>query len=336
MKRSKLVSAGDLRSYAHETSVRFIDVLYENYAKLGADENIEHLHDMRVASRRLRETYSVFAPFYEASRLKKTGLQVKRLTRTLGLSREMDVNFELLQEFSPPAKPLIQVAHEHLLEIAAQDQQKVRRRVMKSLKKMRIKGLRGDFLKGAKVVLNRQAVAEEAGMGDPGMESNKFWEWATDLACGKLKALEEFRELQAVPENDGRLHQLRIRIKKLRYTLEICSPLLQNRFQESIESAKRLQDLLGKIHDYGVLLEHLSRHRDHLEQAARPRLAAGCQSLIQSLSGRKQTFYPQFQPAFQAFLSELTPLLPKDSLLMPEEKSSLPQLASVPDSYADF
>ena len=52
---------------------------------------------------------------------------------------------------------------------------------------------------------------------------------------------------------------MRIAAKRLRYTLEICRPMYPGRLDEPVEAIKRVQTLLGEIHDCDVWLEHLDR-----------------------------------------------------------------------------
>ena len=63
-------------------------------------EDIERVHDMRVASRRLRAALEVFAPCFPAKSLKPTLKQVKALADALGERRDRDVTIAALSGFS--------------------------------------------------------------------------------------------------------------------------------------------------------------------------------------------------------------------------------------------
>ena len=58
----------------------------------------ENVHRMRVASRRLRVGLEFFAVCFEAHELKQAQQQLRRLTRTLGAVRSLDVNLDLLRK----------------------------------------------------------------------------------------------------------------------------------------------------------------------------------------------------------------------------------------------
>jgi CHAD domain-containing protein len=66
-------------------------------------EEIEHLHDMRVATRRLRAALEICAPCFPPTRHRKALKRVKRLADALGERRDRDVEIEFLCEFAAEA-----------------------------------------------------------------------------------------------------------------------------------------------------------------------------------------------------------------------------------------
>jgi len=63
---------------------------------------------------------------------------------------------------------------------------------------------------------------------------------------------------------------MRIAVKRCRYTLEISRPLYGGRLDEAIKAIRRVQTLLGDVHDCDVWLEHL----DGFASAERDRIIA--------------------------------------------------------------
>lgn len=63
---------------------------------------IEHVHDMRVATRRLRAALEVFAPVFPRKRHRKALKRVKELADALGARRDADVEIELLECLADP------------------------------------------------------------------------------------------------------------------------------------------------------------------------------------------------------------------------------------------
>jgi CHAD domain-containing protein len=80
--------------------------------------DIERVHDMRVASRRLRATLEVFAPAFPKSDYKRVLRDVKALADALGSRRDPDVAIERLEsataELTPADAPGIDSLVAHL------------------------------------------------------------------------------------------------------------------------------------------------------------------------------------------------------------------------------
>src|ERR687895_2250640 len=64
--------------------------------------DIERVHDMRVASRRLRAVLEIFAPCFPQSEFKGVLRDVKQLADALGERRDPDVHIDALQAFAKP------------------------------------------------------------------------------------------------------------------------------------------------------------------------------------------------------------------------------------------
>jgi CHAD domain-containing protein len=62
--------------------------------------DIERVHDMRVASRRLRAVLEIFAPCFPKREFKGVLRDVKRLADALGERRDPDVHIDALKTFS--------------------------------------------------------------------------------------------------------------------------------------------------------------------------------------------------------------------------------------------
>jgi hypothetical protein len=79
------------------------------------------------------------------------------------------------------------------------------------------------------------------------------------------------------PRNVEALHDMRIAAKRLRYVLELTSPVFGEAAEQAAKRAKRLQDLLGEIHDCDESVPRVKRHiaRLRLEDAAVVRESAG-------------------------------------------------------------
>jgi CHAD domain-containing protein len=95
-----------------------------------------------------------------------------------------------------------------------------------------------------------------------------------DTRAAELRA---FSPAVLDPRNVDALHDMRIAAKRLRYVLELSTPVFGEPAAEGAKRAKKLQDLLGEIHDCDVTIPRVERHieRLRLEDAATLREAAG-------------------------------------------------------------
>jgi CHAD domain-containing protein len=66
--------------------------------------DVERVHDMRVATRRLRAALEIFAPAFPRKRHRKALKRVKALADALGARRDLDVEIELLENLARPGR----------------------------------------------------------------------------------------------------------------------------------------------------------------------------------------------------------------------------------------
>ena len=60
---------------------------------------------------------------------------------------------------------------------------------------------------------------------------------------------------------------MRIAAKKLRYTMEICSPAYEGQLASFIDAVKRVQSLLGDVHDCDVWVVDIDEFMEHERSA---------------------------------------------------------------------
>lgn len=99
------------------------------------------------------------------------------------------------------------------------------------------------------------------------------------------------------PGRVDELHAMRIAAKRLRYTLEIFAPVLQNGsgklFDTIYRQVKSIQEQIGEIHDADVRVPLLS---DFLaaHAATRPEVRIGLEKLIASQRSQRESLYTDF------------------------------------------
>jgi len=221
--------------------------------KVLADEEPEHLHQMRVATRRLRTALQVFEfaiTLPDAASEKRIGA----LARTLGGLRDMDVQIADLQTTYYPQLD--------------RKEQKYLEQVIQSLKKKR-----------------RQAYNEvEETLRRPRYQDLKtaYETWLTDPQFTAIAALPIRLLLPELlspllselllhpawmvsaadcsPAASYTLHDLRKAFKHVRYQTEFFVPFYGEAFQIWVADIKLLQEKLGKLQDNHVLQELLATH----------------------------------------------------------------------------
>lgn len=201
------------------------------------------VHQARVATRRLREAVPVLATGLKHSKAGKARRKIRRLTRALGGVRELDVTMHLVDELMQGARlprNALEEVRGHV--IAERDR---RREVMLQ----RLEKVDTDKL-GRRL----ESVAETL---DGSMEDA----WRPVLSARIAKRAVRLEEASAhagqmyAPE---RLHDVRIAAKKLRYGLELAADSGVKAAAPLVRRIKRVQDLLGRLHDMQVLQEHIA------------------------------------------------------------------------------
>ena len=101
MAKARPVELDGEMTFAHAASVTVTTRSHELFAcadRVLDTEDIERVHDMRVASRRLRAALEVFAPCFDGDEHKDLLREVKRLADALGERRDPDVQIDGLQK----------------------------------------------------------------------------------------------------------------------------------------------------------------------------------------------------------------------------------------------
>jgi len=204
--------------------------------------DVTSVHQARVATRRLREALPLVV---RGAALRKRTRTVRRLTRSLGPVRELDVALLTLDEFSSTGE----VPRAGVLSI----QQVIRqeRTRMQAAMRRAIDRTRFDKLSAKLVAAARKRDQEGA---SPRTVDPKQLADARARAARRAERLRTTIESAAAIYLPERLHEVRIATKKLRYAMEIVRDLSRSRATVQIATLKRAQDLLGRIHDLEVLI----------------------------------------------------------------------------------
>ena len=121
--------------------VRAAEVFAQAEGVLDLDD-VEPLHDMRVATRRLRAALEICAPCFPPKRHRQALRRVKRLADALGERRDRDVEIEFLREFAAAAPAADREALAARIEALRAEQREANEALAPRLKPKRLRKLR--------------------------------------------------------------------------------------------------------------------------------------------------------------------------------------------------
>ena len=192
----------------------------------------EAIHDLRVASRRIRITLALFAPFIRDRFLKQLTRKLRRFTRELGRLRNID---EAIAYFAP--------YKDDLSELGAK---------LTSCRKRELKAVL-QYLKQFPTSLVDQLcrlIVED--LSDNSQQNHldaTLPAYLSKLAVARFKPLHKLMLPAADPDDADTRHELRIAIKKWRYLLESMNQIFGHNYKEALDLLKEYQSILGRLND---------------------------------------------------------------------------------------
>jgi len=270
---AKVVGAQLLRLREHDPGTR-------------TGEDPEALHDMRVASRRLRAAVGHFRRGIPDPVRARLARELRWLGGLLGAVRDLDVQRERFEAMvrSRPARERRPLA---LLAAAyATERRSARERLLTGLQSRRYFRLLDD--------LEALAAAPSEG-GEP---------LAAAAPRSLRRALRRFGRAADAAEAEPsaeRLHALRIAAKGLRYLIEFLSDLLGESSRRSLKRLIALQDLLGTHQDAIVAADRILTY---LAATGAPSDSAG-RACLEAAVGRELVLARQVRPGVPAALRSL-------------------------------
>lgn len=240
-----------------------LDALVTQMAGVRRNEDVEPVHQARVASRRLRVALGMFADCFDAKRVGRWRKRIRRLTRGLGPARDLDVHIIFvegilagLDEKDRRRRPGI----ERLLLRLRQDREDAQPKVLKTLDALN----KGDPLAEMHGEIERTRFLLRT--QDVPLQGPVVFERAAAHILRRKQDLLAAAPALSDPEDVAGHHRVRIAAKKLRYTMEVCVPAFDKRLSDAIKTVKKVQSFLGDVHDCDVWIADLAtfieRERD--------------------------------------------------------------------------
>ena len=217
---------------------------HEAGARTGGD--IEDVHRMRVATRRLRSAFRFFGAYMALPRQDKIVAGLRVLARRLGAVRDLDVLIERL-EHEATAESADRPTIDAIIAALDQDRAVARDALVAYLDGREMSNLRAHVADG----LTQPASGSPAKRDRPVRTAGPRL-----LARRAARLFADGADLLAPTSEE--LHDLRIQLKRLRYAAEFLLPYTDgNRLKPLIRRTTALQDVLGELHDGDVMLDML-------------------------------------------------------------------------------
>jgi CHAD domain-containing protein len=207
----------------------------------------EGVHQMRVASRRLRSHLRTFGPALDGEAAEPLNDELKWLAAKLGAVRDGDVMRELIDRVAGPDG----LEPGPLRDALERDHEQARRGLIEALASARFEDLKSILTDAVEThrLMDPEADGLDAEAALPGLVARPW-----------RKLLREGRKIEPDASLDDELHALRVRAKRARYAAEAWAvatidPARAEFARALARDATRLQTVLGDHQDAVVAAE---------------------------------------------------------------------------------
>ena len=298
---------GGIPQLAAKAILKNLKALAAQVPGVRARRGAEPVHDLRVASRRVRtalklldETVPPGAPHArrDAKRRRRWGRELKRVTTALGVARDTDVQADFVREFLKklPAKSRLRPGVERLLLRMGRRRDEEQRKVVKELDRLKrrdvLREIRREFQE-ARARASAPRASDSVGGKPPDGASARAT--ASGQIARLLRRMLAHERSLARPERKKALHEMRIAAKRFRYTMEAVAPLFGARLDPRIRAARKIQTDLGDIHDCDVWISRtLPRFLAEERARALAELKPGIAALLLDRRNQRNAAYRAF------------------------------------------
>jgi CHAD domain-containing protein len=272
-----------------------------NEAGARRGEDIEYVHDMRVATRRARAAFELFGSGYRKSAVKGFEKALKRTGRSLGPVRDLDVALLKLQRRR--AEAAVEELDE--MDALAREWQLARSAAYEEL------GAWLDSPEYRRFIARFSDFCSTPGQGvrEPKVRKRSA---PTPTQVRHVMPVEVLRRYSAARTYETlfedlehvayeTMHALRIDCKRLRYSLEPLRHLLGTDAEALIEQLKGLQDHLGDMNDAVAARERLQVMLS--DEAADPAAGAAVERQLEHQEQTIRDLRATFPEVWDAFVS---------------------------------
>lgn len=240
-----------------DTFFKKLDRVHQVLEQYLEDPSEKNIHDIRTSIRKLESAYSIIPKSRKTKKSDKLIRQFKKFFSQNNIIRDYDIILEKLKEsnYDPESKLVLTLTKKKLKKLS---------KTIGYAEKL-------SNLKNPKIKANDKI-------------NSKFEKRISTL-------IEEFQNyIPIVISNESKvkeLHAMRKTTKKLRYVLELDP---NNSFQNLVSKMKKLQKLLGDIHDCDIFIWYFEKKKNeipNLVKFEKTKRSNIYQNLVSTLSGFK-------------------------------------------------
>ncbi len=236
---------------ARRTLRRFFDKLLAREDAVIKGEDIEDVHQMRVATRRLRASLQVVSGVYDPELIRRYRRGLRRIAESLGAVRDGDVFLEHVTDYHAALPEADRARLDRLIEAVSAERAQAREQLLADLQSKRYHKLKRDF-----AAFLTTPAAGTLDSPEPGIA-----ERVRDFAGSAIwRRYELWRAYEVVLPNaeSETLHQARIAGKRFRYTLEFFADALGPHVEQALAPLVALQENLGTLQDGVTARAHIA------------------------------------------------------------------------------
>lgn len=228
----------------------------DSLAAVSEESGVEDIHQMRVATRRLRTMARVLeaTPAFRRGRVSRLRRELQPLADSLGAVRDLDILLQHLSDYEGAAGQTSQAGQTSstLHDTLARRREKALNRLRQTLQQRRLQQL----LCHPRRVAKRLAARKRSG------RRLLVHHVAGSALWTRYEAILSHEDAVAHAATTAQLHAIRIACKQLRYALELFSEEDDPCGQGLIQTLKETQDYLGDLQDsvFAVALLTQMRH----------------------------------------------------------------------------
>jgi putative phosphoesterase len=232
----------------------------------------------------------IFEGCFPKQKFKSWAKEIKKITRLLSEARDLDVQIAFIEQY---LKKLDSASEKAALRVLLREHKNSRKKIQASV----ISGIEelnaSNTISEIRQHCRRIEEKSEGGFDHSGILLQRA-HWHISFRLDDFLSMEKYVKLE---KEKLRHHEMRIYAKKLRYTMEIFSPLYAEKLDEEIATMKAFQDVLGEIHDHDVWLEYIPIFKNKIRKT-KNRNHPGIDQALKNFSNyvkvERRKFYRQF------------------------------------------